>query len=49
MNGSIMVDGNFDADVNDTVLKERELLSQDGFLMILAQHRRQRADHAQQA
>jgi ribonuclease J len=36
MNGSIMVDGNFDADVNDTVLKERELLSQDGFLMILA-------------
>jgi len=36
MNGSIMVDGNFDADVNDAVLKERELLSQDGFLMILA-------------
>lgn len=36
MNGSILVDGNFDADVNDTVLKERELLSQDGFLMILA-------------
>ena len=36
MNGSILVDGTFDIDVNDTVLKERELLSQDGFLMILA-------------
>jgi ribonuclease J len=36
MNGSIMVDGNFDSDVNDTVLKERELLSEDGFLLIVA-------------
>ncbi|MDP2424757.1 MAG: ribonuclease J, partial [bacterium] len=36
MNGNIMVDGSFDADVNESVLKERELLSQDGFLMILA-------------
>jgi len=36
MNGSIMVDGNFDSDVNDVVIKERELLSQDGFLLIIA-------------
>ncbi|MFA6649532.1 MAG: ribonuclease J, partial [Candidatus Izemoplasmatales bacterium] len=36
MNGSIMVDGNFDSDINDTVLKERELLSEDGFLLIIA-------------
>ncbi|MFH0993719.1 MAG: hypothetical protein V1761_05170 [bacterium] len=36
MNASIMVDGNFDSDVNDTVIKERELLSQDGFLLIIA-------------
>lgn len=36
MNGSIMVDGNYDSDVNDTVLKERELLSEDGFLLIIA-------------
>ncbi|MBU1144705.1 MAG: ribonuclease J [Firmicutes bacterium] len=36
MNGSVMVDGNFESDVNDTVLKERELLSQDGFLLIIA-------------
>ncbi|MGD9909616.1 MAG: ribonuclease J [Candidatus Izemoplasmatales bacterium] len=36
MNGSVMVDGNFESDVNDVVLKERELLSQDGFLLIIA-------------
>ncbi|MFA5007554.1 MAG: ribonuclease J [Candidatus Izemoplasmatales bacterium] len=36
MNGSIMVDGSFDADVNDAVVKEREFLSQDGFLLIIA-------------
>ncbi|MDD3478469.1 MAG: ribonuclease J [Candidatus Izemoplasmatales bacterium] len=36
MNGNVMVDGNFESDVNDVVLKERELLSQDGFLMIIA-------------
>ena len=36
MNGSILVDGSFETDINDTVLKERELLSDDGFLMIIA-------------
>lgn len=36
MNGSILVDGNFKIDINDTVLKDRELLSEDGFLMIIA-------------
>lgn len=36
MNGNVLVDGNFESDVNDVVLKERELLSQDGFLMIIA-------------
>lgn len=36
MNGNVLVDGNFESDVNDTVLKERELLSQDGFLLIIA-------------
>jgi ribonuclease J len=36
MNGSIMIDGNFESDVNDTVLKERELLGDDGFVMIVA-------------
>ena len=36
MNGSLMVDGTFEADINDKVIKERELLSQDGFLMIIA-------------
>jgi ribonuclease J len=36
MNGSILVDGNFETDINDQVLKERELLSDDGFLMIIA-------------
>ncbi|MBN2503806.1 MAG: ribonuclease J [Bacilli bacterium] len=36
MNGSILIDGNFEADINDTVLKERELLSDDGFLLIIA-------------
>jgi len=35
-NGSIMVDGTYETDINDTVIKERELLSQDGFLMIIA-------------
>ena len=35
-NGSIMVDGTFEADINDKVIKERELLSQDGFVMIIA-------------
>jgi len=36
MNGSIMVDGTFDSDINDAILKEREMLSQDGFLLIIA-------------
>lgn len=36
MNSSVMVDGNFESDVNEIVLKERELLSQDGFLLIIA-------------
>jgi ribonuclease J len=36
MNGSIMVDGTIDSDINDTILKEREMLSQDGFLLIIA-------------
>lgn len=36
MNGSLMVDGTYEADINDKVIKERELLSQDGFLMIIA-------------
>lgn len=36
MNGSIMVDGTFDSDINDTIIKEREMLSQDGFLLIIA-------------
>ena len=35
-NGSIMVDGTLETDINDIVIKERELLSQDGFLMIIA-------------
>jgi ribonuclease J len=35
-NGSIMIDGTYETDINDTVIKERELLSQDGFLMIIA-------------
>ena len=35
-NGSIMVDGTYETDINDVVIKERELLSQDGFLMIIA-------------
>ncbi len=36
MNGTILVDGSLETDINDTVLKERELLSDDGFLMIIA-------------
>ncbi len=36
MNGSILVDGSFETDINDVVLKERELLSEDGFLLIIA-------------
>ena len=36
MNGSIMVDGTFDSDITDTIIKEREMLSQDGFLLIIA-------------
>ena len=35
-NGTVMVDGNFESDLNAIVLKERELLSQDGFLIITA-------------
>lgn len=35
-NGTIMVDGTFESDLNDQVLKERELLSQDGFLLVIA-------------
>ena len=35
-NGTIMVDGTYETDVSDTVIKERELLSQDGFLLIIA-------------
>lgn len=35
-NGTIMVDGSFETDVNDQVLKERELLAEDGFLMVIA-------------
>ena len=35
-NGSIMIDGTYETDINDVVIKERELLSQDGFLMIIA-------------
>lgn len=35
-NGTVMVDGNFESDINAIVLKERELLSQDGFLIIAA-------------
>ncbi|MFA5066952.1 MAG: hypothetical protein WC466_02745, partial [Candidatus Izemoplasmatales bacterium] len=36
MNGSVMIDGNFESDINDAVLKERELLGDDGFVMIVA-------------
>lgn len=35
-NGSVMIDGTYETDINDKVIKERELLSQDGFLMIIA-------------
>jgi len=35
-NGTVMIDGNFETDLNSIVLKERELLSQDGFLIITA-------------
>jgi ribonuclease J len=35
-NGTIMVDGTYETDVNDKVIKERELLSQDGFLLVIA-------------
>ena len=35
-NGTVMVDGNFESDINAIVLKERELLSQDGFLIVTA-------------
>ncbi len=35
-NGSIMVDGTYETDINDKVIKERELLSQDGFVLIIA-------------
>jgi ribonuclease J len=35
-NGTVMVDGNFESDINAIVLKERELLSQDGFLIVSA-------------
>ncbi len=36
MNGSLLVDGSFETDINDVVLKERELLSEDGFLLVIA-------------
>jgi ribonuclease J len=35
-NGTIMVDGTFESDLNDQVLKERELLAEDGFLLVIA-------------
>jgi len=35
-NGVVMIDGNFETDLNSIVLKERELLSQDGYLIIAA-------------
>ncbi|MFP4478300.1 MAG: ribonuclease J [Candidatus Izemoplasmatales bacterium] len=35
-NGTVMIDGNFETDLNSIVLKERELLSQDGFLIVTA-------------
>ena len=35
-NGSIMVDGTYETEINDKVIKERELLSQDGFVLIIA-------------
>lgn len=35
-NGSVMVDGTYETDINDKVIKERELLSQDGFLLVIA-------------
>jgi len=35
-NGTIMVDGTFELDLNDQVLKERELLAEDGFLLVIA-------------
>ncbi|MFO7969660.1 MAG: ribonuclease J [Bacillota bacterium] len=35
-NGTVMVDGSFETDLNSIVLKERELLSQDGFLIVTA-------------
>jgi len=36
MNGSLLLDGTFETDINDTVLKEREMLSEDGFLLVIA-------------
>jgi len=35
-NGTLMVDGTFETDLNDQVLKERELLAEDGFLLVIA-------------
>ena len=35
-NGDILVDGILDGDLNDVVLRDRELLSQDGVLLIIA-------------
>ncbi|HQN74854.1 MAG TPA: ribonuclease J [Bacillota bacterium] len=35
-NGTLMVDGNYETDLNDQVLKERELLAEDGFLLVIA-------------
>lgn len=32
--GSIMIDGNLETDINNIILKEREMLSDDGFVMI---------------
>ncbi len=35
-NGDILVDGILDGDLNDVVLRDRELLSQDGVLLVIA-------------
>lgn len=34
--GTLLIDGTYETDINDKVIKERELLSQDGFLMLIA-------------
>jgi len=35
-NGTLLVDGTYETDINDKVIKERELLSEDGFMMVIA-------------